>query len=147
MNLTDEQIDAMQWGCDIDSMVASAVFDEFDWNVEARDDGGTWIRVKKHIPTLNMGVLEYMMPFIPSLDWNDAMFAAEKFGLFDTEKHGHTMTYSDLSDCGSGDKRRWFIADYESEDIGDQGSSWPTGAPTGPLAICRAILKLARDKT
>lgn len=114
--MTDEQIDAMQAGDETDRRVAAAcgiaIFDPDHSGSVLLDDGDI---------------------FAPSDDWNSAMFAAERFGLFDTEKHQHTLTFSDFGDGAD----RWFCANY------DEDSQQPTGAPTGPLAICRAILRLA----
>ena len=62
----------------------------------------------------------------PSTDWNDAMLAAEKVGLFD-----------DAQLFMSGPRRGgwWMIGRHQPREvIGD--------APTGPLAICLAILRV-----
>lgn len=80
--------------------------------------------------------------FVPSTDWNDAMFAAERFGLFGD---GHYCALS--KDDG------WYCIlpmselDAPGHELNGAGLWWP-GTPlvardvSGPLAICRAILKL-----
>ena len=71
--------------------------------------------------------------FRPSLDWSDAMLAAERFGLFHPEKHD-AMLMQDFS----GRNILWSIQQVP------RSSGWMAvaEAPTGPLAICRAILAL-----
>lgn len=63
----------------------------------------------------------------PSSNWSDAMFAAEEFGLFDRHVFGRDNVY-----CV-----------WEINGPNEAVFAVATGA-TGPLAICRAILKLAR---
>jgi hypothetical protein len=71
--------------------------------------------------------------FQPSKFWNDAMYAAERFRLFDIKDHWAALVH--FSDEGV-----WQVQNSESLS-GVVGS-----APTGPLAICRAILKLSEGK-
>lgn len=67
----------------------------------------------------------------PSTDWNDAMFAAETFGLLKS----HRLGISSLDGL-------WELKYYEHY----SGNERRAAAPTGPLAICRAILKLSRKQ-
>lgn len=63
--------------------------------------------------------------FRPSIDWNDAMLAAEKVGLFDE--------YS-LSRYETG----WSLEDFQSNGC----STFLMSHASGPVAICLAILAL-----
>lgn len=101
--LTDEQIDAMEAGPEMDRAVNEAA----------------------GIAVENWSV--------PSNDWTHAMFAAERFGLFEiVGGNGYVL------DCVRGE---WRVSCWASPAI-------PTNTPVpGPLAICRAILKLARKAT
>ena len=93
--------------------------------------------------------------FRPSTDWNDAMYAAEKFGLFDCWARDCVLR----SIHGDGEPRLWLVTDkmaYVREIAKAWGASinapeeycWDISeAETGPLAICRAILKLHAEST
>lgn len=65
--------------------------------------------------------------FMPSTDWNDAMFAAEKAGLWD---------WNVALRCADG---TWVV-----DSIDQWGSLYCDEAKSesGPLCICQAILKL-----
>lgn len=68
--------------------------------------------------------------FQPSTDCNDALFAADKFGLFKNRMLGRVGPY-------------WQVVNVADEPA--EGSCFLTSvadALTGPLAICRAILTL-----
>jgi hypothetical protein len=69
--------------------------------------------------------------FRPSWDWSDAMFAAEKFGLFDV--HG----------AGLQQAREWNVMERVG---GREFNEDIASAPTGPLAISRAIIALRASK-
>lgn len=74
------------------------------------------------------GIREIGSAVRPSTDWNDAMYAAERFGLF--VSRGMILGH---------DGEQWVV----TEDAEPIAPEFPgTKAPTGPLAICRAILKL-----
>lgn len=75
--------------------------------------------------------------FSPSTDWNDAMFAAEQFGLLTI----HSACIGTWGFDYFGAQR----GDYRVFQPGDFGINIST-AQTGPLAICRAILTLAAER-
>lgn len=66
-----------------------------------------------------------------STDWNDAMYAAERFGLFVGADDARVLG------CQGGMWEVWYV------DVWQQFDHKIASAPTGPLAICRAILKLS----
>lgn len=116
--LTDEQIDAMEAG------------EEMDWAVAA-------VVGLRMIPMEEGPSEQHPYPWIsrrkvtrprPSKDWKDAMFAAERFGLFDVE-HRCELT------CNHGE---WIVSSELREPVASSRS--------GPLVICRAILKLANRR-
>lgn len=108
--MTDEQIDAMEAGLEMDCAVDEAVYGPDAVGVPYRK---------------------------PSTDWADAMFAAEHFGLFDTilDGHGYGLLLRRSPDGWQVLHPRFF----------DGRGDVLTMADTGPLAICRAILKLANQ--
>lgn len=63
--------------------------------------------------------------FHPSTDWNDAMFAVEKFGLFDR----HILRFGKPA-------KVWLVEDQ---------FMFNTTDPSGPLCICKAIITLAEQ--
>lgn len=66
--------------------------------------------------------------FEPSVDWGDAMAAAESYSLFDGWMLGYSRAHSG-----------WYFQNDEEEPLhGEWGL-----AESGPLAICRAILFLS----
>ena len=71
----------------------------------------------------------------PSADLNDAFFAAEKFGLFDTSKHDFCLWYGE--NLGG-----WIVGHLVPARDALRVQSRFTGT-TPALAICAAILKLA----
>lgn len=168
--MTSEQIESMEAGPEMDQSVASACgidqpslpFDE--WLVALNDKDPVWKRLtnqEKTIVQLRRGIggnqepftllevgrmfkctrervrqietrcIERLKPswrraaFLPSTDWTDAMSAAERFGLFNN--------YRVL---------RMNRHDWEVMEIGDPLDRIVSNGPTGPLAICRAILNL-----
>lgn len=102
--MTDVEIEAMPAGPEIDAIVCVAADIDPDPRMVGDGSGRT---------------------FSPSTDWNAAMYAAERFGLFDMPILAFTDNdrHSDCDETVHGE------------------------APTGPLVICRAILKLARKET
>ena len=74
--------------------------------------------------------------FRPSTDWNDAMWAAEKVGLFSSLR----CLWKDQAKGN-----RWFVVWINMDGTVGQGleSIWAYGE-SGPLAICQAILRLAK---
>lgn len=69
-------------------------------------------------------------PFRPSTDWNDAMFAAEKAGLFDGEP----------DQCGELFR---LSRDWDGWDAERMAGQCINGSShiSGPLAICQCILR------
>lgn len=143
--MTDEQIDAMQAGPEIDRAVAAVCFDVYRLTPDVDPliktapcvlDVHKHSLSKQHPLWLIPSREGEHRPFAPSEDWNDAMFAAERFGLFN--RAGVSLSRGDW--YGEIDIERvvWRITQYESTLI--------SHADSGPLAICSAILKLARDK-
>jgi hypothetical protein len=127
--MTDEEIDAMEAGPEIDEATGKAC------RLEA-----CVLRVRGHADQCLRGTDNFpeMVPFHPSTDWNDAMFAAERFGLFKTRKVDHSEVCGMVWQCND----MWASGVYDC----DWGHVVHAEAPTGPLAICRAILKLARKE-
>jgi hypothetical protein len=68
---------------------------------------------------------EEAVSFRPSVDWNDAMFAAGLFGLFDNCRLNRWFP-------------SWVVSTEEDKMIGRD--------PSGPLAICKAIIALGEAK-
>lgn len=79
-------------------------------------------------------------PFHPSTDWNDAMLAAERFGLWNAGYSGDGRWGGRFLQPPVSDQYQWFVGEW-AEHCQETGE-WISRAPTGPLAICRAILKL-----
>lgn len=83
-------------------------------------------------------------PFRPSTDLNDALLAAEKFGLFSGNWSDHSLCKFDSED--------WQIrSDHLTMDAQSTSEQLFVGeivacAETPALAICAAILKLAEAK-
>lgn len=75
-----------------------------------------------------------MVEFRPSVDWNDAMFAAERFGLFKSPDESNRISMT----LGH-DGQQWSVQECYEPPLSFIGIK----APTGPLVICRAILKLS----
>jgi len=108
--MTDERIDAMQAGPEMDRAVLDAIGEP---RHSGCDESGAFRLVRRRLP---------------STDWNDAMYAAERINLFGI----HTV-------LGVGDFGDWTVLSWEGTTMTEISS-----ADTGPLAICRAILKLAK---
>lgn len=122
--MTDAEIDAMEAGPECDRLVAEVLgsHPDIDTNppgLTRRQGNGYWSE------------------FRPSTDWNDAMFEAERFGMWNTTpsggfRHLHKITWRD--------------ADYHIGEQNYDDCETIASAPSGPLSICRAILKLARKE-
>lgn len=91
-----------------------------------------------HVRVLGVGIHEYRrytgdgtdeVPFRPSTDWNDAMLAAERFGLF-----------CDWGFCLLLHDGQWLVADVSVFGKIDYDEGYRH--ESGPLAICRAILAM-----
>lgn len=114
--MTDEQIDAMQAGPEMDIAVCDACFAPDFYRL-------TWLMSSR--------------PPCPSSDWNAAMMSAEQFGLFKGNDDGMLR----------GMERRVFGSDdwYVYSRLWDEFTVIASGA--GPIAICRAILKLSKEQS
>ena len=126
--LTDEQIDAMEARPEIDRLVLMAVgATEFDILPDGFEDGDFRSNV-------------YANAASPSRDCNHAMYAAEKF---------HWQCKDSMCRC-RGLLTRWALHReprmFAITRLGMIGPDSIARAQTGPLAICRAILKLARGR-
>lgn len=112
--MTDAEIDALEAGRELDRLVAlecgfTLVYDNgYDGEFKAE----LWP--------------EEPRVFRPSSDWNDAMLAAEKAGLFD---EGFLEGYWSVKKWDSYDPVAIEIASHQS----------------GPVAVCRAILKAVKN--
>lgn len=112
--MTTEQIDAIEAGPEMDRMVAQAC----DLDPPFLLFGETSVGVHSQ--------------WKPSTDWTDAMHAAERFGLLRDNEHHDTRVLGVEADGV------WVIFHLDGPVV----SGFICRAPTGPLAICRAILKL-----
>lgn len=127
--MTTDQIDAIEAGPEIDALVCAA----------AGIDGGIVRTLGKPDECLRATEdFPAMAQFRPSTDWNDAMLAADKFGLFGSEKHRHQLWQGTGSGGGPDE---WFVESFENEN----GNAGCVRHVSGPLAICRAILKLSQS--
>lgn len=127
-SMTTEQIDVLDAGPEMDCAVQE-VLQSVSGVIHFGLSDGLPRDQERHAVTITV------TEFRPSTDWNDAMYAAERFGLFETKEC--------LLDCcetvwGVTEKpvfAEWWLS------FGDDLRQVAT-APTGPLAICRALLKL-----
>lgn len=123
-------------GYELDKAIAEACGIEHELR-----GGEVWINLN--------GSVGFPFRFEPSADWNDAMFAAKKCGLF-----------SDNRCCLHLDDGVWYIVEmYEADmphkpELHGCGMWWPSGPCLGSdarpcVAICAAIfaLKKAEAKT
>lgn len=118
--LTDDQIDAMEAGPEMDRLVGEAV----EWSV---------------VEEFERDISRREWAWRPSKEWAPAMFAAERSGLF--SRLNHILAQSE-------DAAIWIVMPLENMYSGGDttiGHSIAHG-DTGPLAICRGILKLTRNK-
>lgn len=139
--MTNEQIDALTAGQELDRLI-------FDlcWVIE--DYGGDTDNWPK------------MEAFRPSTDWNDAMLAAEKAGLFhfttiqgDQDKlwmRPNTQFQAFLTrDCGHWTVKIYrYFAGYATgilnRALEHQSVSTLAEDKSGPVAVCKAILRMKR---
>lgn len=121
--MTPEQIDALS-GQELDKAVAHAIELTFSAVTTKGEYDQKTTTTIFHSETGQM--------FRPSSDWNDAMFAAEKAGLFDaTSRVTPTL--------------RRFNGKWQFQHINQNGSTTQCNKTTdhsGPTTICREILKL-----
>lgn len=134
--LTREQIEVMEWP-EIDRLVGIAAgFEECDGDVVIEGiPCGRW-----------QGFIidgEMRDDWHPTLNWNDAMLAAERFGLWSPptgdRKFGGCYLQPPMR-TGDG----WCVADWA--ETGQESGNAVADADSGPLAICRAILRLAGER-
>lgn len=117
--MTPEQIDAMEVGLLCDFEVAGAL--GMNRAVIGPQGGVAYCEAEGR-------------RFSPSTDWNDAMHAAERFGLLDID--GVNLSRSIHPDhIPPSDTRGYEIMRDDTEII-----VWD---PSGPLCVCKAILKLS----
>jgi len=118
--MTDEQIDAMDAGPEMDAAIAAACGIEHAASTEIG-----LCRLKPEGRTVETE----WQPWRPSIDWNDAMFAAEKCRLLEVYALERIPLRTPL----------YVVADIQLMDGEDE---WVARAESGPLAICQAILRL-----
>lgn len=83
--------------------------------------------------------------FRPSIDWNDAMWAAEKAELFATGPNEEdSFGFIDLVTDGGPNK--WRVCRHRFNEYESLCIAVIATADTGPLAICIAILKAKEVK-
>jgi hypothetical protein len=117
-----ERVVTPQELCDIDKKVAEAIGVEYAMLQPAYLDRPTCF-------------LESKREFRPSTDWNDAMFAAEKVGMW---KDGLVFGKEAYTQ-----ENLYYVSQHAHGDYGYN----PIGrGETGPLAICRYVLKLKGAK-
>lgn len=116
--LTDADIDALEAGPTIDALIA--------------DVTGLQPQLGKCGCSIPMGGQARLI-YRPSTCWDTAMEAAEKVELLSCD--GQKCTGRTVRREASGE---WHV--------GHRWGSDTAIAPTGPLAICRAILKLAKSR-
>jgi hypothetical protein len=115
-----EQIESMEAGPEMDMAVAEACRESATIYFDHDAQENICLRLPGDVR------------FRPSTDYNDAMFAAEQFG------RGFHMSDYGRSHVANPDRQNKFVVEIVSE----SGVTYTAFAPTGPLAICRAILKL-----
>lgn len=126
--MTAKQINAMDAGPDMDRLVAEAIGIPVQL---INTDGADNEPVRADTTDELCG-----LAFRPSSDWNDAMLAAEKFGLFrrwwrHPEPFWQGLRF--LTQCD-----HWCVSEWTDET--GIGYKVVASGKTGPLAICRAIL-------
>lgn len=109
--MTAKQIDAMEAGPDMDRAVARIIGP---------------LCTAAGVPMQYRFTDGHDVIWEPSTDWNDAMFAAERFGLL---KNRYLIQETDGT---------WAIKEY----IHFEGICPIARAASGPLSLCRAILNL-----
>lgn len=121
--MTHKQIDAMEAGLEMDRAVAEAIGCAVEF----------WMNES----------------FRPSTDMNDAMFAAEAFGLFEAYSHDCFMQSIEGNDLWSVRQRHKHAEELAAAwgapgfPLRPEGWADVADGTTAPLAICRAILTLA----
>lgn len=83
--------------------------------------------------------------FRPSSDWNDAMMAAEKAGVFATGP-GDLDSFGFVDRVTDGGPYKWRVCRHRFNVYDSLSITVIATAETGPLAICRAILINSRNK-
>lgn len=128
--MTTEQIQSLQPGPESDRLVAEAC--GLKVSVFDKDEDSEYVVMDSQDNDL------FGLAFSPSTDWNHAMFAAERFGLFRRWWQNPEPCWEGLRFLTQCD--RWCVSEWTSET--GIGYKVVAGAKSGPLAICRAILKL-----
>ena len=126
MSLTADDIRALPAGPELDKLVALAIGGEFD------PTEGTWEFGNS---------AAYLHEWHPSSSWNEAMFAAEKFGLFGWRHkppHYNPASFALYKQLVGLEPSAWIIGYSQEEPDFARGS-------TGPEAISRAIALLALE--
>lgn len=127
--MTHEQIDALPTGPEMDFAVATILKPQHA-ALHKPDNGAPYCELQRD-------------RFRPSTDWNDAMFAAERFGLWTCGKDVGWMGGRFIQPPTLPNEP-WRIGEW-AETCQEVGS-WLPAEPTGPLAISRAILVIAARK-
>lgn len=124
--MTVEQINAMPAGVALDREIARVIA-----GPELSEETSFHYITTPHLRRENI-----LRQFSPSTDWADAMFAADKFGLF--EPGGGIALAKD----GDGESQWWWVFDVANFANDRDDETTIAMADTGPLAISRAILNL-----
>jgi len=128
MNLTDEQIDAMEAGLELDALMAECVM---GWKSGGKSNSGNAFFPKQDGDRIGRGKENWRFhPWDPSSDISSAWRVAE-----------HVMAHPGVfaSELLMMDNKRFGIYLGDDEVV----SAY---ADTAPLAICRAALKWARRR-
>lgn len=128
--MTDAQIDALESGEELNRLVCEAI-------ERLYAPAPVWLAPED-------------LRFDPTFNWKDAIYAAELFGLFGKMKafptwsprHGEEA--EDARCCLTRDGGEWWVLEHVG---GWDFNESVSHANTGPLAICRAILKLSARNT
>ena len=120
--MTDAEIDALEAGVELDKIVADACGIRLDHN---------GLIVPQLTGCAEINFSQARRSFGPSFDWNDAMRAAENTGLFE---------WGAVALWKSRNANRWAVAD-----VFESGRVLAADGTSGPVAICRAILKAVKN--
>jgi hypothetical protein len=159
--MTHNEIMKCQPGTSLDLLVAEACGIEYarnsnpsglhDW----QDEGVGVSKCLKCWDLYQQGYLDPPPPangckpspimFQPSIDWNDAMTAAERMDLFATGPD-EDDSFGFIDRVTDGGPYKWRVCRHRHTAHSDLRVTVIATAETGPLAICRAILLNARHK-
>lgn len=146
---TEQQIDALTEGQELDRLVAEAC--KIKFTITESPLFGQKVQIQ-------VGDLRFVRTFSPSSDWNDAMFAAEKAELFllttvpaDPKIPGRHST-AQFQAFLTHDHGCWTVKIYRyfagyatgimNRALEHESVSILAEDKSGPVAVCKAILKM-----